>query len=153
MLLSEILKKKARQVVAIDHETTCGSILSLLRSYHIGVVVLTADDRSIIGMISERDILRAIADYGDHVLDWRSRQIATRSWATCNLNDTVTCAMLLMTREHTSHLAIADEGDLIGVITIGDILKHQSEEMKKESRPLRDVSGATTSLAGETGAS
>ena len=153
MLISEILKRKGRQVVAIDHETTCGSILPLLRSYDIGAVVLTADDRSIIGMISEQDILRAIADYGDHVLDWRARQITTRPWVTCHLNDTVTHAMLLMTREHASQLSITDEGDLIGVITIGDIVKHQSEEMKKESRPLRDVAGATISLASAAGAS
>lgn len=153
MLISEILKKKGRQLVAIDHEATCGSIISFLRFYDFSAAVLTADDGSIIGIVSKRDILRAIADYGEQVLDWRTRQIITSPWVTCHLNDTVTRAMLLMTREHVSHLAIVDEGDLVGVLTIGDIVNHRHEEMEKEGRPLIDVAGTTTSLAASARAS
>lgn len=146
MLVSEILEKKGTEVVAIEYEASCRSLIALLDSYNIGAAVVVSEGERIIGIISERDVVRAIAKHGEVVLGWLVRDLATKALITCSPNDNVAHAMKLMTRKRVRHLVVTDDGSLVGIISIGDIVKHRLKEMEFENRVLRDVAGVTNIL-------
>ena len=138
MTVSVILAHKGREVVTIDPAESLAQAIRLLAEKRIGAAIVLGADRRIAGIISERDIVRALAARGAAVLDEPISGTMTRKVVTCNENETVASIMERMTAGKFRHVPVVDQGRLVGLVSIGDIVKHRVYEMERESVAMRD---------------
>jgi CBS domain-containing protein len=138
MTVSMILAGKGREVVTIEPNATLGDAVGLLAEKRIGAIVILGADRRVVGILSERDIVRALADRGATVLHEPVSQSMTRKVSTCNESETVVQIMERMTAGKFRHVPVVDQGQLVGIISIGDVVKHRLHEMESESAAMRD---------------
>jgi CBS domain-containing protein len=138
MTVSMILAGKGREVVTIEPNATLGDAVGLLAEKRIGAIVILGADRRVVGILSERDIVRALADRGAAVLHEPVSQSMTRKVSTCNESETVVQIMERMTAGKFRHVPVVDQGQLVGIISIGDVVKHRLHEMECESAAMRD---------------
>ena len=138
MTVSVILAHKGRDVVTIDPAESLAQAIRLLTEKRIGAAIVLGADRRIAGIISERDIVRALAAGGAAVLDEPISGTMTRKVVTCNENETVASIMERMTAGKFRHVPVVDQGQLVGLVSIGDIVKHRVYEMERESVAMRD---------------
>ena len=138
MTVSVILTHKGRDVVTIDPAESLAQAIRLLAEKRIGAAIVLGADRRIAGIISERDIVRALAARGAAVLDEPISGTMTRKVVTCNENETVASIMERMTAGKFRHVPVVDQGRLVGLVSIGDIVKHRVYEMERESVAMRD---------------
>jgi CBS domain-containing protein len=138
MTVSIILAGKGREVVSIEPTASLASAVSLLTEKHIGAVVILGAGHRIAGILSERDIVRALAERGAAVLDEPVSQVMTRKVTTCAENETVTEIMERMTDGKFRHVPVLDQGDVVGIVSIGDVVKHRLHEMESDSAAMRD---------------
>ena len=95
-------------------------------------------DRRIVGILSERDIVRALAERGAAALDEPVSQMMTRKVSTCTESETVSSIMERMTDGKFRHVPVVDQGRLVGIVSIGDVVKHRLQEMERDSAAMRD---------------
>jgi len=133
-----ILAAKGRDVVIIDPAASLGEAVRLLAEKRIGAALILGADRRIVGIISERDVVRALADGGAGALDEPVSRTMTRKVETCTESETVASLMERMTAGKFRHMPVVDQGRLAGVVSIGDIVKHRLLEMERESVAMRD---------------
>jgi CBS domain-containing protein len=138
MTVSVILAHKGRDVVTIDPAESLAQAIRLLAEKRIGAAIVLGADRRIAGIISERDIVRALAARGAAVLDEPISGTMTRKVVTCNENETVASIMERMTAGKFRHVPVVDQGRLVGLVSIGDVVKHRAYEMERESVAMRD---------------
>ena len=138
MSVGEILKAKGADVETIDGDATVGDAVERLRDERIGAVVVSADGRTVQGLLSERDVIIGLADHGDGLLNMKVRDLMTRSAATCSPDDGVEKVMLEMTELRARHLPVVDGGRLVGIVSIGDVVKNRLDEVQLEKNVLRD---------------
>ena len=138
MTVGIILAAKGRATFTIEPGATLGEAVKLLAEKRIGAVLVLGADRRIAGIISERDIVRALAERGAVALAEPVGQTMTRKVETCNENETVANIMERMTAGKFRHMPVVDQGRLVGVVSIGDIVKHRVHEMERESGAMRD---------------
>ena len=138
MTVSVILAHKGRDVVTIDPAESLAQAIKLLAEKRIGAAIVLGADRRIAGIISERDIVRALADRGAAVLGEPISGTMTRKVVTCNENETVASIMERITAGKFRHVPVVDQGRLVGLVSIGDIVKHRVYEMERESVAMRD---------------
>ena len=138
MTVSVILAHKGHDVVTIDPAESLAQAIKLLADKRIGAAIVLGADRRIAGIISERDIVRALADRGAAVLDEPVSGTMTRKVVTCNENETVASIMERMTAGKFRHVPVVDQGRLMGLVSIGDIVKHRVHEMERDSVAMRD---------------
>ena len=138
MTVSIILAGKGRDVVTIEPNATLGAAVELLAEKRIGAVVIVGADRRIVGILSERDIVRALAEQGRKALDEPVSAAMTRKVSTCHERETISSIMERMTTGKFRHMPVVDQGRLVGIISIGDVVKHRVHEMEHESRAMRD---------------
>ena len=138
MTVKAILSRKGNDVLTIDPNATLAAAIKLLADRRIGAVVITGADRQVIGILSERDIVRAFAASGPAALDEQVGQVMTRKVMTCDDAETVSSLMERMTQGKFRHLPVVEHGRLAGIVSIGDVVKHRLEEMEKESSALRE---------------
>jgi CBS domain-containing protein len=138
MTVKAILSRKGSDVLTIEPTATLAAAVALLAERRIGAVVITGPDRQVIGILSERDIVRAFAASGAAALDQQVAQIMTRKVMTCTEAETVSSMMERMTQGKFRHLPVVERGRLVGIVSIGDIVKHRLGEMEKESSALRE---------------
>lgn len=138
MTVSIILAGKGRAVVTVEPNASLAEATKLLAEKRIGAALVLGADRRIAGIISERDIVRALAERGAAVLGESVSQTMTRKVETCNENETVVTIMERMTAGKFRHMPVVDQGRLVGVVSIGDIVKHRVHEMERESVAMRD---------------
>ena len=110
----------------------------LLAEKRIGAALVLGADRRIAGIISERDIVRALAERGAAALDEQVSRTMTRKVETCNESETVASIMERMTAGKFRHIPVVDQGRLVGLVSIGDIVKHRVHEMERDSVAMRD---------------
>lgn len=139
MDVNGILRAKGARVVTIEPGATVEALVRGLREERIGAMVVSRDGRTIEGIVSERDVVRALADRGAAVLGDRVADIMTVSVATCGPNDPVKHVMSEMTRRRIRHLPVVDGGVLAGLVSIGDVVKNRLEEMETEANVLREA--------------
>ena len=108
-----------------------------IRQHPLAVVVLGADHR-IVGILSERDIVRALAEHGPAALNKPVGQVMTREVKTCSEGDTIEGLMGRMTTGKFRHMPVVEQGKLIGIVSIGDVVKNRVEEIESEAAALRD---------------
>jgi CBS domain-containing protein len=138
MTVSVILAHKGRDVVTIDPSARLAEAIRMLAEKRIGAALILGADHRIAGIISERDIVRALAARGAAVLDEPVGQTMTRKVETCNESDAVATIMERMTAGKFRHMPVVNQGRLVGVVSIGDIVKHRVHEMESESVAMRD---------------
>ncbi|MGH7015283.1 MAG: CBS domain-containing protein [Stellaceae bacterium] len=143
MNVEAILRAKGREVVIIAPDAAMSDAVRLLHRMGIGVLVVSADAERLDGILSERDIVHALAERGAAVLDLRVAELMTSRVVTCVPSDTVAELMAEMTRRRIRHLPVVDRGRLVGVVSIGDVVKNRLEEMESETTSLRQfITGA-----------
>ncbi len=138
MTVSIILAGKGREVVTIEPNANLAEAVNLLAEKRIGAALILGADRRIAGIISERDIVRSLAERGAAVLGEPVSRTMTRKVETCTASETVANIMERMTAGKFRHMPVVDQGRLVGVVSIGDIVKHRLHEMESESVAMRD---------------
>ena len=142
MLIGQILAGKGREVVSTRPDATVAEVAKLLKARRIGAVVVTDDDGELCGIISERDLARGLADHGADLLQMRVRDLMTAEVSTCSPDDGIDKLMQQMTEGRFRHLPVVQEGRMIGIISIGDVVKHRLQELENEAHLLHDyISG------------
>ena len=141
MKVQEILAHKGNKVVTIRPDATVSTAVHRLALERIGALVVSEDGRSIQGVLSERDIIKALAEDGAAILapDRRVRDLMTRGVRTCRPDDPVKAVMAEMTRHRFRHMPVVQAGRLVGVISIGDVVKTRLDEMELETVVLREA--------------
>jgi CBS domain-containing protein len=138
MTVKAILSRKGNDVITIEPTVTLSDAVKILADRRIGAVVVVGADRQVAGILSERDIVRAVAQRGPGALQDAVEQVMTRRVVTCSESDTVAAIMERMTQGKFRHLPVVERGKLAGLVSIGDIVKHRLEEMEHESNALRE---------------
>jgi CBS domain-containing protein len=138
MTVKAILSRKGRDVVTIEPSATLEAAITTLAKHRIGALVVLGADRRIIGILSERDIVRTFAEFGGNALTKRLAEVMIREVATCGEADTALSIMERMTTSRMRHIPVVDRDRLVGIVSIGDIVKHRLWVMEQESAALRD---------------
>jgi CBS domain-containing protein len=138
MYVQSILTAKGNDVIAIEPTATIESAVKILAERRIGALLVLGPERRVIGIVSERDVVRAMAQSGAAALQLPVSQAMTRKVSTCTLADSVSSIMEQMTNGKFRHLPVVEQDQLLGIVSIGDIVKHRLMEMQQESEALRD---------------
>jgi len=142
MQVKHILSQKGREVVTVTSDATLSEAARLMARRHIGAVVVKGRDGSIAGIFSERDLVRAIADESVAALAKPVGSRMTRDVTTCFEFDTIEELMETMTRGRFRHMPVVDDDQLVGIVSIGDVVKTRIEETVREADSLRDYIAA-----------
>jgi CBS domain-containing protein len=144
MQIRHVLQQKGRDIIAISPTATMGDAAQLLAKKRIGAVIVRSGTGSLAGILSERDVVRAIATEGAAALGREVAAYMTKSVATCRETDTVEDLMEMMTRGRFRHVPVLDERQsLCGLISIGDVVKTRIAETVNEANSLREYISAT----------
>jgi len=138
MLVSHILNEKGREVLGIQPEATLQDAAAVLTRNRVGALVIRSDGGRLTGIISERDIVRAIAERGVAALEVPVRARMTTEVAVCQENDTIAEIMETMTRCRFRHMPVVANGKVTGMISIGDVVKSRIEETMREAQALKE---------------
>ncbi|MGE0724402.1 MAG: CBS domain-containing protein [Alphaproteobacteria bacterium] len=142
MLVQMILNVKGNDVVAVGPTDTVAEAVQTLNQHQIGAVLVRDEIGALVGILSERDVVRAIAREGAACLDRPVTALATRDVISCDPEDDMAHVMGLMTRRRFRHLPVMRDGRLIGLVSIGDVVKHRLAEMEGETQALRQYIAA-----------
>ena len=138
MIVSQILREKGHDVYTVFKEISVKEVLALLAEKRIGAVVVTDQADAVEGIISERDVVRGLAQHGSSILDKKVEELMTKNVITHGLDDHIDDLMQEMSKSRIRHLPILDDGKLVGVISIGDVVKNRVEELEAEGNMLRN---------------
>jgi CBS domain-containing protein len=138
MTVKAILSTKGSEVTTIEPTATLEAAIGILAERRIGALVVLGADRRLIGILSERDIVRALAAQGTTALQETLSQVMTRKVHTCTSTETVSAIMEQMTTGKFRHIPVVEQDRLVGIVSIGDVVKHRLMEMEREAAALRD---------------
>lgn len=139
MNVAGILATKGSDVAMVPSAARVTEALALLRRWGVGALVVVEGDDEMVGLVSERDIVRQLADDGVSVLERPVAEMMTRDILTCQSADPVEALMSVMTEFRVRHLPVVDdEGTICGIVSIGDIVKSRVEELEREQAQLID---------------
>lgn len=139
MKVAAVLKAKGSRVAITRPDRTIEIVAHRLKMENVGALVVSRDDKIVLGMISERNIIQGLAARGSGLLDMRVEEVMSRGAPTCSPEDTVDKVMSRMTRERVRHLPIVQDGQLVGIISIGDVVKSRLSEIELETKVLCDA--------------
>jgi CBS domain-containing protein len=137
MGISTVLNNKGRAVAAVAPDSSVAEIVAVLVERRIGAVLVVEDGRPV-GIVSERDIIRCLATHGGNVLGLGAREVMTAPVITIRLQDSLSDAMELMTDRRIRHLPVVESGQLVGIVSIGDLVKRRIEQAEQEALALKD---------------
>ncbi|MFZ2101024.1 MAG: CBS domain-containing protein [Oricola sp.] len=138
MKVSNVLDLKGNDVFTVRPEETVNMLSHRLRTLRIGAIIVSSDGSAVEGIVSERDVAYGLAEHGADLLKMKVSDLMTRSVVTCSRESTLAELMKLMTQRRIRHLPVVEGGRLVGVISIGDIVKHRLAEMQIEADVMRD---------------
>ena len=147
MRIAEILHRKGSAVSTIPSTKTVDHAVHKMAELRVGALVVMDPWGKFVGVISERDILHALARFGGKVLAHRVEEVMNPDVATCGPDDRADKVMGMMTVHRVRHLPVIDAGRLVGLVSIGDLVKHQIVEREQEAKVLRDMRATQPSLA------
>jgi CBS domain-containing protein len=138
MTVKSILSTKGSEVITIEPTATLEDAIAVLTRHRIGAVVVLGAEERVIGILSERDIVRTLSEQGADVLKQPLAQSMTRTVVTCGTDDSISEIMDRMTRGRFRHIPVVEHDKLTGIISIGDVVKQRLSEMERESAALKD---------------
>ena len=136
-MIAAILREKGQAVATVGKEESVAAIVKLLMEKRIGAV-LVMEGESILGVVSERDIVRALANRGNGALECAAADIMTSPVVTILPTQSLPEAMLLMTGRRVRHLPVVESGHLVGIVSIGDLVKRRIDDAEREADALKD---------------
>jgi CBS domain-containing protein len=137
MNVETILRNKGREVATVRPGETVGAAIGTLISRNIGALVVSEDGERVDGIISERDIVHALARLGTRLLSLTVAEVMTRTVVTCDPAESIAELMAEMTNRRIRHLPVVQGGRLCGIVSIGDLVKHRLDEIEYEANSLR----------------
>jgi CBS domain-containing protein len=138
MTIESILRRKGADVTTIAPEASIKSAADWLCARNIGALVVTSGN-AVLGLISEREIVHAFSRYGEIAGSMTVKEIMQYGITTVSPNESVNRVMNLMTRHRVRHMPVLRDGKLVGIVSIGDVVKHRLEDLELETNVLRDV--------------
>ena len=138
MNVREILSVKGKDVVTIEPNANLAAAAKVLAERRIGALVVTGPGGRVVGILSERDIVHVLATRGIAALETPLAEVMTRKVTTCTEADTISVIMERMTAGKFRHVPVVDQVRIIGVISIGDVVKYRVEEVEGETEALRE---------------
>jgi CBS domain-containing protein len=138
MQVRHILLDKGREIISITADATLCEAARLLARRRIGAVIVTGEDGGLVGILSERDVVRAVSEESVAALDRPVGHFMTRGLTTCSEDDAVDSLMEVMTNGRFRHIPVLAGGRLVGIVSIGDVVKTRIEETVREAANLRD---------------
>jgi CBS domain-containing protein len=136
MRISDVLRSKGATVATITPETSVAGLLTELSVRNIGAMVVVSPD-GLVGIVSERDVVRMLHEIGAELLRRSVSEIMTTLVATCSPDDTVDSVSALMTKNRVRHVPVVINGRLAGIVSIGDVVKTRMEELEREQQQLQ----------------
>jgi CBS domain-containing protein len=138
MSVESILRKKGTDVATVAPDASVKRAADWLHAKNIGALVV-AHGNTLLGLVSEREIVHAISRYGETATSMPVSEIMRHGVITVSPTDTVSHAMNLMTRNRVRHMPVVHDGKLAGIISIGDVVKHRLDDLELETNVLRDA--------------
>lgn len=140
MRVREILQSKSAALEAVDPHEKVQFLASRMRLANVGALLVHDAQGGLAGLVSERDVVRAVVDHGPRALNQSARDIMNRSPATCGPEDTIARVARMMTERRIRHVPVlSDDRRILGIVSVGDIVKHRLEELEIETGVLRDL--------------
>ncbi|OYW59343.1 MAG: inosine-5-monophosphate dehydrogenase [Rhizobiales bacterium 17-65-6] len=133
-----LLQRKSGDIVTISPQASLNEAVACLAEHRIGAVMALSAAGQLEGILSERDVVRILAEKGPDILTSPVSSVMTRAVVTCTPDEAIPVIMERMTRGRFRHVPVVEAGKIIGIISIGDVVKHRVEEMERESAELRD---------------
>jgi CBS domain-containing protein len=138
MTVASILKQKSDRLISAKEADSLAAVAQILTSENIGAVPVLDSGGDMVGIISERDIVRQIAREGPGVLSQPVGTVMTRNVVCCGPDDSVAATMAMMTARRFRHLPVRSNGRIVGMISIGDLVKRRVEDAEREAEELRE---------------
>jgi CBS domain-containing protein len=138
MIVNRILSLKGREVATIEPGRSLSEAARVLAERRIGALLIVDGDRPVTGIISERDIVRAVAMHGAKALDEPVSRFMTEKVVTCTGETSINDVMELMTQQKFRHIPVVESGRLSGIISIGDVVKLRLEEVEAETQAIKE---------------
>jgi CBS domain-containing protein len=135
MRISDVLRDKGSVVATVDPGTTVAGLVALLAQHNVGALVVLDGDK-VVGIVSERDVVRRLHDRGADLLNATVGDIMTRDVITCGPEDSVDSLAPRMTARRIRHMPVVVDGRLIGIVSIGDVVKHRIDRLESERNQL-----------------
>ncbi|MFC0218299.1 CBS domain-containing protein [Pseudochelatococcus lubricantis] len=136
--VTAILNGKGRSVITISPQRTLREAVDVLAERRVGALVVTGVDGAVLGILSERDVVRVLAGEGPRALDNTVSRVMTSRVKTCTPYDTLDDVMEMMTAGRFRHVPVMEDSRLSGIISIGDVVKHRLAEFENEHQALRE---------------
>ena len=135
MRISDLLRDKGSAVATVSPTTTVNELLGVLSKYNIGATVVTEAD-NVVGIVSERDIVRRLEERGAQLLGAPVGEIMTRNVVTCTPADSVDGLAATMTERRIRHMPVVMDGQLVGIVSIGDVVKSRINQLETDREQL-----------------
>lgn len=148
MKVEAILQAKGSRVATVAPETPIATVVYMLRRERIGAMPVSPDGNEVTGIVSERDIVWGLAEHGTQILDWQVERLMTHPVKSCKPGDTIKSVMAEMTRSRLRHLPVIEGGRLLGIVSIGDVVKNRLDELELEASVMRDAYRAAAARYG-----
>lgn len=137
MSIQTILGDKGREVATVTAEASLSEAVQILGELRIGALPVVADGQ-VVGIISERDVIYFLKDHGAEVLNWPVSRIMSSPAITVDPSTEVLSALALITQKRVRHLPVVSGGQLVGIVSIGDLVKHRIERIENEANAMRE---------------
>ncbi|MDX1709616.1 MAG: CBS domain-containing protein [Rhodovibrionaceae bacterium] len=137
MNVRQLLNSKQGEIAGISPDTPVSEAVAVLRQANVGALVVTDKDGQLIGILSERDIVRSLAEDGGDLMEKKVSDLMTSDVVTCKPQDRIEDLMRQMTEGRFRHLPVVEKGKLTGIVSIGDVVKHRLDELEAEASQLR----------------
>lgn len=137
MTVRSILEAKGRDVVVIAPTDTLSQAVAVLNQHRIGALVVCDDSRRILGILSERDVVGALGMKKAEALNLPVSEVMTRKVQVCHERHTINQVMEIMTRNRFRHMPVEENGKLVGIISIGDVVKRRIKDVEREAEEIR----------------
>lgn len=137
MTVKAILDAKGHDVFTLGPDEVLSTATKMLSEHRIGALVVTTVERKIVGILSERDIVRVVGKEGAVALQHKVRDVMTAKVSTCNEAHSVNAVMEIMTKGRFRHLPVEKNGRLDGIVSIGDVVKRRIEDVEREAAEIR----------------
>jgi CBS domain-containing protein len=138
MRVSGVLQNKGGSVSTIGTDETVAAVVAALSEHGVGALVVSDDGRHIDGIVSERDVVRALSASGPDVMGWPVHEIMTTAVVTCDPATPIDVLAGLMTNQRIRHVPVLAGGELVGIVSIGDVVKVRISELETETEAMRE---------------
>ncbi|MGW0519387.1 CBS domain-containing protein [Crossiella sp. NPDC003009] len=137
MRIADVLRSKGSTVATVEPGTTVTQLLGSLAEHNVGALVVVGPDGTVVGIVSERDVVRQLRERGTELLSGTVAEIMTAAVVTCTPEDTVDNLTVLMTERRIRHVPVLVDGQLAGIVSIGDVVKSRISQLEEDHEHLQ----------------